>query len=126
MTTKETYRFIHDVMEMDDFPLETRLKILEQTKRELRRRQKHKINPFEETYHYRGDDWESYYSKEFFHSTFTEEEKEEFIESQWIRIYSPYDCTGRKFTTSIRICNFKELNSFGAMSCVYHFFSLDV
>lgn len=127
MTARETYRFIHDVMEIKDIPLESKFKILEQTKRELRRNLKPiDKNPFDESYHYRDNCWDSYYIKEFFHSTFTDEEKIEFIDDQWRRINSPWDCTGLAFTTSIRICNFKEPNSFGAMSCVYHFLSLDV
>lgn len=126
-TIRQSYEFINEAMEMTEFPLERRLKILEKTKRYLRKSLRPlNTNPFSETYHYRDEYGESYYIKEFFDEYFTEEEKEEFIEDQWRRIYSPYDCTGLAFTTSIRICNFKEPNSFGAKSVVYHFLSLDV
>ena len=127
MTIKQRYELIKYVMEWSEFPLEKRLKGLEQTKRELRKMLRSlKVDPFEETYHYRDEYGDSYYIKEFFDMPFTEEEKIKFIESQWQRIYSPYDCTGLSFTTSIRICNFKEPNSFGARAVVYHFLSRDV
>ena len=83
-------------------------------------------DPFEETCYCRDEYGDSLYTKEFFNTPFTDEEKDEFIEDQWQRICSPYDCTGKLFTTSIRICYFKEPNSFGAMSVVYHFLSRDV
>ena len=127
MTIRQRYELIKYVMEWSEFPLEKRLKGLEQTKRELRKMLRPlKVDPFEETIHYRDEYGDSYYIKEFFDVPFTEEEKKEFIESQWQRICSPYDCTGLCFSTSIRICNFKEPNSFGAMSVVYHFLSRDV
>ena len=127
LTIQESYEWIKIIMECEEISLEKRLKALESTKQNLRRRLKPlDTDPFKETYHYRDEYGESYYIKEFFDEPFTEEEKEEFIEDQWRRIRSPYDCTGLSFTTSIRICNFKEPNSFGAMSVVYHFLSLDV
>lgn len=36
---------------------------------------------------------------------FTNEEKQELIELLWINIFSPYDCTGKVFTTSIHIAD---------------------
>ena len=129
MTLRQKYEFIRDVMNFDDIPLnrQKKLNIVKETKREIRRLMTPlNTDPFEETYHYRDNNYDSYYIKEFFDSAFTEKDKEEFIEDQWRRIYSPYDCTGLAFTTSIHICNFKEPNSFGAMSCVYHFLSYDV
>ena len=106
---------------------EQKLKFTKYSKEQIRKYMKPlNTDPFAETYHYRDEYGESYYTKEFFKYPFTEEEKEEFIEDQWRRINSPWDCTGMVFTTSIRICNFKEPNSFGAMSCVYHFLSRDV
>lgn len=126
-TIRQSYDFINEVMEMEEFSLERRLKILENVKRDLRRVLKPlDTDPFKETYHYQDEYGESYYIKEFFDMPFTEEEKEEFVKDQWRRIYSPYDCTGKSFTRCIRICNFKEPNSFGAMSVVYHFLGLDV
>lgn len=127
MTIKQRYELIKYVMEWNEFPLEKRLKGLEQTKRELRKMLRPlKVDPFEETIHYRDEYGNSYYIKEFFDVPFTEEEKKEFIENQWQRICSPYDCTGLCFSTSIRIFNFKEPNSFGACAVVYHFLSRDV
>lgn len=32
---------------------------------------------------------------------FTDEELREIIEEEWIHIYSPYDCTGKVFTSSL-------------------------
>lgn len=124
---RKTYSIIREVMNDDDLTLEQKLKFTKIFKQDLRKVLKPlNINPFEETYHYTDECGESYYIKEFFDEPFTEEEKEEFIKDQWRRIYSPYDCTGLAFTQSIRICNFKEPNSFGAMSVVYHFLALDV
>ena len=124
---KESFEFINLIMSTTDLSLQQRLNITENEKRNLRRRLKpFDADPFEKTYHCRDESGESYYIKEFFETPFTEEEKEEFIEDQWRRIHSAYDCTGLAFTTSIRICNFKEPNSFGAMSVVYHFLALDV
>lgn len=124
---KESFEFINLIMSTTDLSLQQRLNITENEKRNLRRKLKpFDTDPFKETYHCRDERGESYYIKEFFDKPFTEEEKEEFVENQWRRIHSAYDCTGLAFTTSIRICNFKEPNSFGAMSVVYHFLALDV
>ena len=126
-TIRQSYDFINEVMEMNEFSLERRLKILENVKRDLRKMLRPlDTDPFKETYHYKDEYGESFYIKEFFDMPFTEEEKEEFIENQWRHIYSPYDCTGLTFSTSIRIFNFKEPNSFGARAVVYHFLGLDV
>lgn len=127
LTVKQSYELIKYVMEWSEFPLEKKLKGLEYTKRELRKMLKPlNVDPFEETYHYKDEYGDSYYIKEFFDVHFTDEEKEEFINDQWQRIHSAYDCTGKCFTTSIRVFNFKEPNSFGARSVVYHFMSRDV
>lgn len=34
---------------------------------------------------------------------FTDEQLDEFIEEEWIHIHSPYDCTGKVFTSSITV-----------------------
>lgn len=126
-TVRQSYELINDVMQMKEFPLECRLKILKNIKHDLRKVLKPlDTNPFKETYHYEDEYGEGYYIKEFFTEPFTEEEKEMFIKNQWRYIHSLYDCTGKPFTKSIIICNFKEPNSFGAMSVVYHFLGLDV
>ncbi len=65
-----------------------------------------------------GDESITY--KRFFPFYFTEEEKEEFIDDHWRRIYSLYDCTGQWFTRSIDF--FKTKNG----TWVYHFMGLDV
>jgi hypothetical protein len=65
-----------------------------------------------------GDESITY--KRFFPFYFTEEEKEEFTEDHWRRIYSPYDCTGQWFTRSIDF--FKTNNG----TWVYHFMGLDI
>ena len=127
MTIRQSYELIKYTMEWKEFPLEKRLKGLEHTKRELRKMLRPlKIDPFKETYHYGDECGDNYYIKKFFDMPFTEKEKKEFIENQWQKIYSPYNCTGLSFTTSIRICNFKEPNSFGARAVIYHFLSRDV
>lgn len=127
MTLKQKYELIKFVMETDDMNIEKKLNIVKPFKKEIRQYMKPlNTDPFVETYHYRDEYGESFYIKEFFEYPFTEEDKEEFIEDQWRRIYSPYDCSGLSFTQSIRIFNFKEPNSFGARSVVYHFLSLDV
>ena len=128
MTIKQKYKFVKWVMEeCNEFDLKKRLDIIAPIKKEIRQCMKPlNTDPFEETYHYKDEYGESYYIKEFFDEHFTDEDKKEFIESQWRNIYSTYDCTGKSFTTSIRIFNLKEPNSFGAKSVVYHFLSLDV
>lgn len=128
MSTKQKYELIKWIMEeCKEFDLKKRLEIVAPYKKEIRAHIKStSFDPFEETYHYRDEYGDSYYIREFFEYPFTEEDKEEFIEDQWRRICSPYDCTGLSFTTSIRIFNFKEPNSFGARSVVYHFLSRDV
>ena len=127
MTTRELYRTINFIMndcDIAEMPREKRLKIAESFKREVRQRNKHSE---EDVIHFGGKNYgDSFYSKEFFDQPFTEEEKEEYIDSNWIRINSPLDCTGLKFTNAIYIFNFKEPNGIGARSVVYHWYGLDV
>lgn len=131
LTEREYYKFIKDFMESDDIQMTLKQKhrFLEFEKRNHRQaikfRNTRKADPFRETFHYRPDCDDSYYTKEFFDEKFTDEEKEEFINDQWRHINSPYDCTGMTFTQRIVICNFKEPNSFGALSVVYHFLGID-
>lgn len=106
---------------------EQKLKFTRYSKEKIRQYMKPlNTDPFEETFHYSDEYGGYFYSKEFFRHPFTEEEKEEFIKDQWIYVNSPYDCSGQILTRSISVCNFKEPNSFGAMSCVYHFMARDV
>ena len=67
---------------------------------------------------------ESWIVKEWYDCPFTEEDKKEYIESEWIRINSPFDCTGLGFTRWIRIFNVDT--SFGKRAVVYHAIGLDV
>ena len=49
----------------------------------------------------------------------TEEEKEEYIEENWLHIYSMYDCTGETFTQDIKCF------SVNGKTIVYHFKAID-
>ena len=127
MRIEKMYELVKWIIEDSDLTQEQKLKLTRDIKKDIRKIMKPlNTDPFDPVYHYNDTYFDSYYIKEFFGSTFTEEEKKEFIEDQWRRICSPYDCTGQTFTQRIVICNFKEPNSFGAMSCVYHFLGLDV
>ena len=126
MAIEQKYKLVKWIMENDEFELAQRLKIAAPFKREIRYIMKpFNTDPFEETCHCRDEYGESFYTKEFFEYPFTDEEKEKFINDQWRHINSPYDCTGMAFTQRIVICNFKEPNSFGALSVVYHFLGID-
>ena len=129
LTTRESYSLIKEVMSWEDFPLEKRLNCLKSTKQTLRQKLKPlEKDPFDPVFHV-SDEYPyggHYYSKEFFDTTFTDEEKSIFIEENWEHIpYYPWDCSHQRFSMRIEICNFKEPNSFGAMSCVYHFYGID-
>ena len=67
---------------------------------------------------------EGWIEKEWYDSPFTEEEKEEYIENNWRRIHSAFDCTGQSFTRWISIFNIDT--SFGKRAVVYHAMGLDV
>lgn len=54
-------------------------------------------------------------------SEWTDEEIEEYISDLWEYIRSPYDCTGKRFTTGIDW----HRNPNGRISCVHHF-SIDI
>lgn len=126
MDARELYRTINFIMnECKDIPEMTRkkrLRIAESFKREVRQRNKQSE---EDKIHF-GWDYDGGYTKEFFDEPFTEEEKEEYRDANWIRINSPLDCTGLTFTHAIYIFNLKEPNSFGARSVVYHWMGRDV
>lgn len=70
------------------------------------------------------EDGEGWIVKEWYNSPFTEEDMEEYIEDNWQRINSPFDCTGLAFTRWIHIFNVET--SFGAKAVVYHAKGLDV
>ena len=61
-----------------------------------------------------------YISKKFFPYHFDQMEKENFIDSHWISINSPYDCTGRAFTVSI------DMYEIDGGTWVYHRKALDI
>ena len=54
-----------------------------------------------------GGDYDRFWRKIFFPGDyFTEEDKKEFIEDNWIHYkWGPYDCTGQVFTSSISVFN---------------------
>lgn len=41
----------------------------------------------------------------FANEHWSDEEKREFIDDNWVEINSPYDCTGKIFTYRISVCN---------------------
>lgn len=61
------------------------------------------------------------YTRVDFDGLFTEEEKAEYIESNWIFINSPYDCTGKIFTTYIKVFNMPSIDR----SVAYFGFAID-
>lgn len=126
MSLRSDFSVVHWIMNTESLPLsrEQRLKSTENMKRSIR--QSLSCKDTRPKYHYRDECGESFWFKEFFNTPFSEEEKEEYIENEWRHIYSPWDCTGQVFTTDIKIINFKEPNSLGKMSVVYHFMALDV
>ena len=97
-----------------------RLKSVENFKKRIREKLK-RYNEADDI-HY-SEDGESYYYKEWFDYPFTEEDKQEFIEDNWVYINAPYSPTGRWFTSHIAVCNVET--SFGARAVAYHFMSLD-
>ena len=54
----------------------------------------------EEARYYSGEeDWESYTEYGFLRGTdYTDAELEEIREDMWLRVTSPYDCSGQRFT----------------------------
>ena len=67
---------------------------------------------------------EGWIVKEWYDSPFTDEEKQEYIESNWRTIHSLYDCTALPYTRWISIFNVDT--SFGKRAVVYHAIGLDV
>lgn len=67
---------------------------------------------------YSNDDSITY--KRFFQGHFTENEWEDFCEDTEVRIYSPYDCTGRMFTVSLE--KYRVSNG----TWVYHKMAMDI
>lgn len=98
-----------------------RLKSVESFKKRVREKLK-RYNEIIDDIHY-SDDGESYWYKEWFDEPFTEEEKREFVEGNWIHINLPWSPTGQWFTSHIAVCNVET--SFGAKAVAYHFMSLD-
>ena len=77
----------------------------------------------EERIIYPDSDWESLYKYGFIKGseTWTDDEIKEWIEDEWCRIYSPYDCTGKLFTVNI----YWHRNPNGVVS-YKHWMSVDV
>ena len=85
---RQDFDFIHWIMNESELnlPLATRLDITKNTKRKIR-----KILSCDDPnhkYHYRDEMGESFWFKEFFNTTFSEEEKENLFKS-YKDIYSP-------------------------------------
>ena len=119
---RESFSIIKDIMNMEEFPYEKRIKFAEPFKRKAREKLKRYNNKIDDV-HY-SEDGESLWWKEYFDAPFTEEEKQEFIEERWVNVYSHYSPTGQWFTRHIAVCNVDT--SFGAKSCAYFFMGLDV
>lgn len=73
--------------------------------------------------HYTSEDGESYYYKEWFSYSFTEEDKQEYIEDNWQHINLPWSPTGLWFTRNIVVCNVN--GSENGKAVAYHFYGLD-
>ena len=119
---RESFSIINDIMNMENFSYEKRLKCAEAFKRKAREKLK-RYNNREDDIHY-AEHGESCWWKEYFDESFTEEEKQEFIEDRWVHIYEPWSPTGKWFTKHIVVCNVDT--SFGAKSVAYFFMGLDV
>lgn len=121
MDLRTEYMWIHFIMKQTDLARKQKLEMLKDSKHKVRA-----INKKIETNVINGgsNNIDSYWYKEYFDYAFTEEEKETFIEENWIRIpNSPYDCTARWFTS--RICVFNVESSYGK-AVAYHFMNCDV
>ena len=70
-----------------------------------------------------ASDGESYYYKEWFDYSFTEEDKQEYIEDNWVHINLPWSPTGKWFTSHIVVCNVN--GSKNGKAIAYHFMGLD-
>lgn len=107
----------------------TRRQILEATAKQKRRIREKMANIYTrdemaEIIVHVDEDGEGWIIKEWYDCPFTEEDKKEYMEWNWQRINSPYDCTGLAFTQWIEIFNVET--SFGAKAVVYHAKGLDV
>ena len=120
---RKSFSIINSIMSMEDYSYEKRLKFAEPFKRKAREELK-RLNNRVDYIHYPTEDGESCWWKEYFDYTFTEEEKQEFIEDRWVHIYSPYDCTGKWFTSHIAVCNLN--GSKNGKAVAYFFMGLDV
>ena len=105
-----------------EVPRQQRLKSVESFKKRVREKLK-RYNSIVDEIHY-SEDGESCWYKEWFDYPFTEEDKREFVEDNWIHINLPWSPTGKWFTSYIAVCNVET--SFGARAVVYHFMGLDV
>lgn len=57
-----------------------------------------------------------------FDGTFTDEEKKEYIDFNWISVHSDYDCTGKIFTYYIKVFNMPKIDR----SVAYIKYSIDI
>ena len=109
-----------------DLTHQQKLKALEKTKKRIRQELKDIYEREEQKEIVIGADecGESWIIKEWYDSHFTEEDKKDYIESNWRRINCAWDCTGLSFTRWISIFNVDT--SFGKQAVVYHAIGLDV
>jgi hypothetical protein len=73
--------------------MKKRLKCAKAFKRKAREELK-RLNSRTDDIHY-SEDGEHCWWKEYFDSSFTEEEKQEFIKDRWVHIYEPWTPTGK-------------------------------
>ena len=105
-------------------PRQKRLDSVADFKRRLRSKIKQYNNRNSEDERHYTSDGEGYYYKEWFSYPFTEEDKQEYIEDNWVHINAPWSPTGEWFTRNIVVCNVN--GSENGKSVAYHFMSLDV
>ena len=123
---RKDYEWLYALLTLEvpnhEISYDKKLKMTEPVKRKIRENLKI-YNNREDNIHY-SEDGESCWWKEYFDSTFTEEEKQEFIEDRWVHIYEPWSPTGKWFTRHIAVCNLN--GSENGKAVAYFFMGLDV
>ena len=67
-----------------------------------------------------NDDGYGYIKKVLIPRRLTEVEKQELADDNWMTVYSPWDCTGQRFTRDIRFYHVPQGTWF------YHFIGIDI
>lgn len=120
---RQEFSLLKDLMEIKiakGVSRKQRLKSVENFKKRIREKLK-QYNEVDDI-HY-SEDGESCYYKEWFNYSFTEEDKQEFIEDSWVHINFPWSPTGQWFTRNIVVCNVN--GSENGKAVAYIFMSLD-